>query len=562
MKNKHNTFWCRFFLLAFTVLFCACSASHRATTVSDIPVHHLVVLHTNDTHGHPVKFAYESGPDAGGLPARATLVKQIRAENENVLLIDAGDLNTGMAVSNLFKARPDILGFNYIRYDAMAVGNHEFDRPVGVLKEQMEMANFPFLSANIRTKDGAFLTQPFIIMEFPEFKVAVFGLTTKETEFIGHPAHVQDLVFEDEVVAARNLVPKLRNQADVVIALVHLGIFESPQKGSRRLASEVDGIDLIVDGHSHTKLESPIMVKHAASGHETPIVQAWKYGLMVGRVDLQIRKRSVVDIQFEAIPVTVRGAGIEAPGARVRSLQKDGLEEDPVLLTLLQPFVNEVDVRLSEVVGHAGGTFPDDEVRFQETAIGNLIADSMLWFTRKLGVDFAIQNGGGVRAGLPEGPISIKQLHEILPFNDSVVVASLKGADVQALFDYMAAISPGTGAFPQVSEGVRFTINRGTGKCEGVLIDGKPIEPGRTYRIATNSYLAAGGDGYKIFLESVEQYNTAAFQREVLEEYIRSLGETVEPETRQRITILSSLTIRPAYFAGCLRAGSRAFAGL
>jgi len=178
-------------------------------------------------------------------------------------------------------------------------------------------------------------------------------------------------------------------------------------------------------------------------------------------------------------------------------------------------------------------------VRFEETPIGNLIADSMLWFTKKLGADFAVQNGGGIRADLPEGPIAVRQLHEILPFNDSVVVITLKGSDVQSLFDYMSAISPGTGAFPQVSEGVRFNMNRATGKCEDILINGKAIDTDETYRIVTNSYLAAGGDGYKVFLKAVEKQDTGAFQTDVLAEYIRHIGEIIDLESRERIKIIS-----------------------
>jgi 5'-nucleotidase/UDP-sugar diphosphatase len=452
-------------------------------------------------------------------------------------------MNTGMPVSNVFKARPDILGYNYMSYDAMTVGNHEFDIPVSVLMEQMETANFPFLSANIRRRDGEYLAQPFIIKEFPEFKVAVFGLTTKETKFIGHPGHVKNLVFEDEVEVAQNLVPKLREKADVVIALVHLGIFESPQKGSKRLASEVAGIDLIVDGHSHTKLGAPIMVRHRASGHETPIVQAWKYGLVLGKVELKIQNQRVIDLEFEAIPIDGTGVEKKVDDIQGQPVFRPGIEEDPVLLTLLQPFVDEVDTRLSEIIGHARETLLDDDVRFQETPLGNMIADSMLWFTRDLHVDFAVQNGGGIRADLSEGPIAIKQLHEILPFNDSVVVVTLKGSDVQLLFDHMGAVSPGTGAFPQVSEGVRFSMNLTTWKCEDILINGKAIDREGTYRIATNSYLAAGGDGYKVFLKAVEKNDTGVLQTDVLEEYIRHIGEIVGPKHRERIKIISGGTL-------------------
>ncbi|NIR14461.1 MAG: bifunctional metallophosphatase/5'-nucleotidase, partial [Desulfobacterales bacterium] len=194
------------------------------------------------------------------------MVQGIRGQSKNVLVLDAGDINTGRPESNLFKARPDIEGYNYIGYDAMALGNHEFDNGPDVLKEQMQLANFPFLSANIKTKQGELLTRPYIIKEFVGFKVAIFGLTTKETEFLSHPDNIKGLVFQDEVEVAKQLVPELRKQADIVIALVHMGIYNSPKLGSKRLASEVSGIDLIVDGHSHTKLDAPIVMTDPESG--------------------------------------------------------------------------------------------------------------------------------------------------------------------------------------------------------------------------------------------------------------------------------------------------------
>ncbi|MCG6919264.1 MAG: metallophosphoesterase, partial [Deltaproteobacteria bacterium] len=186
-----------------TGLLLSCTASKSVDRASDSRLHHLVVLHTNDTHGHPLKFFYYPSPDVGGLPARATVVERIREDHKNVLVLDAGDLNTGRAESNLFKARPDIEGYNYIGYDAMALGNHEFDNPIRVLREQMELATFPFISANVRSKGGDYLAKPFIIKEFAGLKVAIFGLTTKETEIIGNPEYVKDLVFEDEVAVAK-----------------------------------------------------------------------------------------------------------------------------------------------------------------------------------------------------------------------------------------------------------------------------------------------------------------------------------------------------------------------
>jgi 5'-nucleotidase/UDP-sugar diphosphatase len=523
-------------LLAGFLLSCTPNRYHASQSAPQI--HHLVVLHTNDTHGHPVKFLQYPAPDVGGLPARATVVNRIREQHRNVLVLDAGDLNTGRLESNLFKARPDLESYNYIGYDAMAIGNHEFDNPIGVLKEQMELATFPFISANVKTKGGEHLAEPYIIKEVDGLKVAIFGLTTKETELIGNQENTRDLVFEDEIEVAKSLMPELRRKADLIIALVHLGIYDSSSKGSKRLAYEVSGIDLIVDGHSHTRLDTPIVVTHPLTGHNTPIVQAWKWGLILGKVDLFVQNKRVIDCRFEAIPINLKEVEKRPDGAKVYHFIGEEIPEDPKLLDLLEPYVAKAESVLFKVIGQAEATFFYDGVREEENPLGNLVADSMLWCTKYLGADFALQNGGGIRADLPEGRLTESMIYEALPFDNTVVVLTLDGKRVQSLFEYMATISSGQGGFPQVSRGVSMTIDMSKKKCTQVMINGKPLDTSRTYKIATNSYLAAGGDGYRIFLKAIDAYDSSMFQRDVLIEYIEFLGGRIKPQTFDRIQIL------------------------
>ncbi|MFH1123267.1 MAG: 5'-nucleotidase C-terminal domain-containing protein [Pseudomonadota bacterium] len=521
--------------ISFTLFLLACGTVGHISSEHEAGNFQLVVLHTNDTHGHPVRFFNYPAPDVGGLPARATLVRQIREKEKNVLLLDAGDLNTGRPESNLFKATPDILGYNAIGYDAIVLGNHEFDHPLSVLKEQMKMAKFPFLSANVKTKEGLHLVQPYIVKAFDGFKVGILGLTTKETEVVGNPDHISDLLFEDEVEVARGLVPELRKQADLVIALVHMGIYESSQWGSKRLASEVDGIDLIVDGHTHTRLDSPIVVKMGGSNRKTFIVQAWQWGLVLGRVDLEIRKGEIVNLKFRPIPINLKEVETKPDGTKGFRYMGEEIKEDETLVALLKPYVDAADALLSEVVGRSEGTFSNNESRTRETALGDLVADSMLWFTRNLETDFAITNSGAIRTDLPEGPITERLIHEILPFDSSVVVLTLKGSDLEALFNHMATLSPDIGGFPQVSDGLTLTINRLTRRCESLRIKGNPINPHKTYKVATNSYLAGGGDGYVMFLKALHKYDSSVFQRDVLVQYIKSLGRRIEPAIHGRI---------------------------
>jgi 5'-nucleotidase / UDP-sugar diphosphatase len=506
----------------------------------EAPRHHLVVLHTNDSHGHPVRFSYSGAPDVGGLPARATLVRKVRAENENVLVLDAGDFNTGRAESTFFKARPDLEGYNAVGYDALTLGNHEFDNPLETLKEQMNLANFPFLSANIKTREGGSLARPYVIKEFKGFKVAILGLTTKETERIGNPDHIKDLLIQDEVAVAKKLVPKLRSKADLVIALVHLGIYDSPRRGSRRLASEVAGIDLIVDGHSHTRLDAPLMVKHNASDWTTPIVEAWQWGLVVGRVDLRFGGGRAIDFTFEAIPVNLKTVQKGSDGSVTYTLAGEEIPEDPVIVATLQGYVDQVDALLSERVGRAVAALSSKEGRSQESPLGDLVADATLWYTRHLQVDFALQNAGGIRTDLPRGEISRKAIYEVLPFDNTVVVLTLRGSDLEEVFHHISRLPEGAGGFPQVSDGVSFTIDRVTGRCEDIRIQGKPLDPARAYRIVTNSYLAAGGDGYRMLLNAVDRYDSSSFLRDVFADYLKHIGGVVTPAVGRRITVITN----------------------
>jgi 5'-nucleotidase/UDP-sugar diphosphatase len=376
-----------------------------------------------------------------------------------------------------------------------------------------------------------------MLKRFGGFTVGILGLTLKETKGIAYPDHVKDLVFEDEVTTARRLVKVLRDKVDVVIALVHMGLWEDERRGSKRLAARVPGIDLIVDGHTHTDLTEPVHV------NGTPIVQAFQWGLKVGKATMTIRQGRVVGLTWESVPINLKEKIKLPDGTEGLRYVGERYEEDPFLLAALTPYADKVESLLSEGIGTAEGSFGNENARKQETEIGNLVADSMLWFTRNLNTDFALQNGGGIRAGLPAGEITKKRIYEILPFDNTVVVLKMKGRQVLRLFDHMAAVPAGSGAFPQVSEGVRFRINYAARLSEGITINGKPVDPERVYSLATNSYLAAGGDGYKILLEALDRYDTSTFQRDVLVEYITNFRKTLTPEIEGRIEISKTWNI-------------------
>ena len=491
----------------------------------------LVILHTNDTHGHPIATI-----DGGGIPARVNIVKEIRSQYKNVLLLDAGDINTGGPESNYFFAEPDILSYNYINYDAMAIGNHEFDIPVKNLQNQMNLAKFPFLSANVKTKDGKYLGKEDIIKNFKNFKVGIFGLTTKETEIIGNKDNIKDIIFEDEVETAKKMVDILwKEKCDIIIDLVHLGIYDDDERGSKKLAKYVPGINLIIDGHSHTKMTDPVYV------NDTPIIQAWKDGKIVGKGIVNIKNKKMTNLLWEPIPVNLAKIVRNEDGGKKSVTVGKSYEEDKNLIVNLRKYQEKVDKLLSEVVGKSTGDYVVTSVRKEQTPIGDLVCDAMKNATKEFGVDFAITNSGGIRADLLRGGVTKKSIYEVLPFDNTIVVVKMSGYDLLTLFNYIAKIKQGSGAFPQVSDGVEFTINFRDQIFQDIKINGTPIDFAKEdYKVAINSYMLEGGDGYEMFSKSSDIYDTAKYQRDALIDYIKE-HKTITPIITERIKLIGNM---------------------
>jgi len=521
-------------LFKFLIFTCFIFSSIAMSPIAQKGIEHeITILHTNDYHGHPVAFFDYPADNQGGLPARATYVNQERSKSKNILLLDAGDINTGRPESNFFKSEPDFLGYNYIGYDALTMGNHEFDNNWDIMQKQIAESEFPWLCANVK-KDGKYIdnVEPYIIKEFAGFKVAIIGLLDSRTVETGNPENIKGLTFLDEVEVAKELVPMLKQKADIVIALVHMGLYDSNRKGSRRLAANVPDLAMIVDGHSHTMIKEPVVE------NGIPIVQARHWGLYVGNMKLKFKDGLVTSYKWQLDPINVQVKKKDAEGNSYFEYVTNKIDEDKNLSALLQPYVDKVDEVLSQVIGNASESFFNDNTRKVETALGDIVSDSQTWFLRDMGmkIDFAFQNGGGIRATLPEGEIKKQTIYEILPFDNSITMVTLKGADVIALFD-KAATNIGAGAMPQVSKEIHVVLNSQTKKVEKLTLNGKLINPEKEYNIATNSYLAAGGDGYSVFTKSTNFYDSSLMQRDAFIDYIISLGGNISPETDGRITI-------------------------
>jgi 5'-nucleotidase/UDP-sugar diphosphatase len=481
------------------------------------PAQELVLLHTNDHHG-----AALPNNDRGGLAQVAAYIKAVRATNPQVLLLDAGDINTGPALSNMFAAEPDILAYNLMGYDAAAFGNHEFDGNHEKLLTQMGQAQFPFISSNIKTAEGDYLGKPYLIKNYEGFSLGIFGITTLRTKIIAGPD--KSLEFINEIEAAREMVDLLRNRekVDIVIGLTHIGdVKESPDHiTSPELAEAVPGIDIIVDGHSHSFFAAP------QKAGNTFIVSAGEGGRYVGHGKLTVRNGMLVN--FAWAPVEI------APDREVSAL--------------LEPYVKKADESLKETVGQAAAAFEFGNrlTRYQETALGNLISDACVWYFKTLykqRIDFAFHNGGNIRDGLPQGPVTRERILTILPFENYLYIVSLKGVDIIELFEFIASIPQGAGGFAQVSKEVRYTIDYsdGAARLKDLSIGGEPVDPERTYRFCTNDYILGGGDGYAVMERAEDPFNTSLLLSYVVAEYIRARDGPVSPLTDGRLTVIGGI---------------------
>lgn len=464
----------------------------------------LTILHTNDHHGR-----FWSNKDGEyGLAARATLIKQIREEVKKdggeVLLLDAGDVNTGVPQSDLLDAEPDFRGMNALGYDAMAVGNHEFDNPLKtVLMQQKEWAKFPFLSANIYyEKTGQRVFPSHITKDIGGKKVVIFGLTTEDTPKKSVPENSAGLKFRSAVEEAKELVPVLRKEADVLIAVTHTGHYVDGNHGADApgdvtIARQAKGIDLIVGGHT----QKPLFEPDIQNG--TIIVQAYEWGKYLGRIDLEILDNKVKLLNYKLIPVNLKDS-------------KERIKPDENVEKLLKPFKDKGDKFLLVKIGTADQEFTGkrDVVRFKETPIGTLVARAI---KDKFNADVGVMNSGGIRESLYAGTITIESVMTVLPFAGEIVTSELTGEELKKYLEYVVVnLTPGSGSFPHLA-GVEIVIDKAQGKLKSLKINGKDVDPKRKYLIALPEFIANGGDKYPAL--KITKYGFV--DTDVLKEYIQ-----------------------------------------
>ncbi len=495
----------------------------------------LTILHTNDHHGR----FWPNRHGEYGLAARKTLIDGIRAEVEaeggSVLLLSGGDINTGVPESDLQNAEPDFKAMAMLDYDAMAIGNHEFDNPLSVLDQQQSWVDFPMLSANIYDTSGDRPYQAFEIFERQGVKIAVIGLTTEDTARIGNPEYISELEFRDPKPEAAKLIDQLKRDEypDVVLAVTHMGHYVNAFSGVNAPGDvalarylEPGMLDLIVGGHS----QEPVCMSAENEANTdfkpgdacapdqqngTWIVQAHEWGKYVGRVDLVFRNGELSLEQYELIPVNLKKK-VTVDGESKRVFIQDEIVADADVEAFLAPFQARGEELISFKVGSTGGRLEGDrdKVRFGQTNLGRLIAAAQ---AAKAQADFGVMNSGGVRASIEAGDVSYRDVLTVQPFGNSLTFTDMTGSEIVDYLNVVAAMPVDSGAYAQFA-GISMTV--GSAGVRNVLIDGKPIDMSETYRFTVPSFNAAGGDGYPVLTEHPGHVDTGFVDADVLKEFI------------------------------------------
>ena len=503
--------------------------SGAAFAADEAPI--LTVLHTNDVHGAFSSVNSLTGGSSGaiGHDTIAGIFGKMKADRGGaVALLDAGDATQGVYFVGQSKGQAAIEIMNAVGYDAMTLGNHEFDYGFERIKELAGMAEFPVLTQDaIAQKSGNFS----ISMMFNRggYKIGVFGLTTPETQFKSdgglelNKAGVSFGTIAELIDYAQEITDDLSSRgADFIICLAHLGVEDIGFGTSYDIRDNVTGIDAIIDGHSHTVLENIVQREDAA-----PITSTGSSGANLGVLEF------FADGSVKLSSISAAAAAEYTPNADVTKV--------------INGWYDKVKEEGSKVVA----SVPEDifmaraNERARESVIGNIVAEAMLAAS---GADFALENGGGIRdtnAVLPAGDVTVEQLVTILPFGNVLQMANVKGSVIKAALEHGVSAYPTlSGGFPQVA-GVRFKFNPAApagSRVSDIIIGGKPLDLNATYKMATNDFTAAGGDNYTMLAESFKtQLPLAKPELAPLEQaligYLNDNKDNLITKTDGRITV-------------------------
>lgn len=494
----------------------------------------LTILHTNDFHARfePIS-RFDSGCSAesnaegecfGGTARLITAVREARARSNNSLLVDGGDQFQGTLFYTQYKGQMAAEFMNKLGYDAMTVGNHEFDDGPEVLREFMDTVEFPVLMSNADVSGEPLLADVLMkstVIEQGGEKIGLIGLTPEDTDDLASPG--DNVIFTAPIDAVQGEVDRLEGMGvNKIIVLSHSGY-----SVDLAVAEATTGVDVIVGGHSNTLLSNtndravgpyPTMVG------DTAVVQAYAYGKFLGELN-----------------VTFNDAGeiTEAVGEPI--IMDNSVAEDSETVARIAELAAPLEEIRNRVVAEAAAAIEGDRsfCRAVECEMGNLVADAMLDRVADQGIQIAIANGGGLRASIDAGDVTMGEVLTVLPFQNTLSTFQVSGATiVAALENGVSEIEEGAGRFPQVS-GMSFTVDPAAeagSRISDVLVGGTPIDLTATYGVVSNNYVRNGGDGYKMFRDAENAYDFGPDLADVTAEYLAA-NAPYQPYTDGRINV-------------------------
>ena len=507
----------------------------------------VVVLHTNDVHGA-----------IGSYAKVAALKAQYEAEGTDVILVDAGDFIQGDPTVSISQGANAVELMNMVGYDLAVPGNHEFDYGYENLKTLSESAEFPILAANVTSNGSAAFADSYVLETDSGTKVGFVGVTTPETATKAHPAKIAGLTFDagDKMFAdVQASVDKLEaDGCDYIVCVGHLGIDEeSTGNRSVDLLAKVDGIDVFIDGHSHSTQEDILAVTDGT-----------------GKVGDTVLTSTGTELENIGV-VTLSDGSASAESVKVADLTA----EDEAIAARAAEITAQVEADYGTVFAKTEVLLNGDKDpgnRTQETNLGDLITDALMWGAAREGetIDAAVTNGGGIRAPIQVGDVTKKDVNTVLPFGNTLSIVKVTGAELLEVLEASTYCTPAAvGGFPQVS-GIIFTVDTTKPYDQGEAypkttyyapasiqrvtiesVGGKPFDPNAVYTIATNDFMAAGGDTYYAFKTASANYDLGLPMDEVLMDYITDeLGGVITADQYGqpdgRITILTAAAAEDA----------------
>lgn len=491
------------------------------------------VLHTNDHHGR----FWENSNGEYGMAARKTLIDSIRAEvtqnGGETILLSGGDINTGVPESDMQDAVPDFIGMNLLGYDAMALGNHEFDNSLDVLDMQAELADFPMLAANIYIKDGDTVTDerlfsPYKVFTINGLKVAVIGLTTKDTAKLVNPDNVATIHFADPQVEIKKAIQEIEanETVDLIFATTHMGHYADGQHGSEApgdvlLARSLEEgqLDAIIGGHS----QNPVCMEGNEYADFNPgddckpdqqngtyIMQAHEWGKYVGRADFEFYDGKLHLAKYDLVPVNLKE---KDENGDYQFIQAE-IKPDVAVKATLYPYQQQGQDLLDVIISKTDAKLEGDRnvVRSEQTNLGHLLGEAYRTYDL-VNADFGVMNSGGVRDSIQAGDIAYRDVLTVQPFGNFVTKATMTGSEVKAYLDVVATMTAGSGAYAQL-DNISLTVDCDLSDVTIRDINGKGFDLADTYTFSVISFSAAGGDDYPVIDVESTQMTDASVLRE------------------------------------------------